>query len=241
MGTYVIVHGAWHTGKELEPVANAISAAGHKVYTPTIRGNRPGDAKTVGLDDAIRSIVDYLDENNLNDVVLVGHSYGGMIITGVADRVPDRVRRLVYWNAFVPNNGECLNDMVPPHYVALFDKIAAEGGDGSVVLPFPIWREAFINDVDLATAQRAYNVLNPHPIKTFTDKISLKVNPADMTMAKSYINCTEDISLPHHYPWHPRLSQKLGLFRLVQVAGSHELCFSNPPRLAQAIMDAGRD
>jgi pimeloyl-ACP methyl ester carboxylesterase len=241
MGTYVIVHGAWHTGKELEPVASAISAAGHKVYTPTIRGNRPGDAKTVGLDDAIRSIVDYLDENNLNNVVLVGHSYGGMIITGAADRVPDRVRRLVYWNAFVPNNGECLNDMVPPHYVALFEKIAAERGDGSVVLPFPIWREAFINDVDLATAQRAYDALNPHPVKTFSDKISLKINPTDMTVAKSYINCTEDTSLPHHYPWHPRLSQKLGLFRLVQVAGSHELCFSNPPRLAQAIMDAGRD
>jgi hypothetical protein len=131
--------------------------------------------------------------------------------------------------------------MVPPHYVDLFDSIAAQRGDGSVVLPFPIWREAFINDVDLETAQRAYDVLNPHPFKTLTDKISLKANPADMTMAKSYINCTEDISLPHHYPWHPRLSQKLGLFRLVQVPGSHELCFSNPQRLAQAIMDAGRD
>ena len=93
----------------------------------------------------------------------------------------------------------------------------------------------------ISTAQRAYDVLNPHPLKTFSDKISLKTNPADMTMAKSYINCTEDISLPHHYPWHPRLSQKLGLFRLVQVPGSHELCFSNPQRLAQAIMDAGRD
>lgn len=241
MGTYVLVHGAWHTGKELEPVAGAINAAGHKVYTPTIRGNRPGDSKTVGLDDAISSIVDYFDQNNLRDAVLVGHSYGGMIITGVADRVPDRVRRLVYWNAFVPNNGESLNDMVPPHYVGLFDTIATERGDGSVVLPFPIWREAFINDVDLETAQRAYDVLNPHPVKTFTDKISLKVNPADMRVAKSYINCTEDISLPHHYPWHPRLSQKLGLFRLVQVSGSHELCFSNPSRLAQAIMDAGRD
>jgi pimeloyl-ACP methyl ester carboxylesterase len=241
MGTYVLVHGAWHTGKELELVAGAINAAGHKVYTPTIRGNRPGDSKTVGLDDAISSIVDYFDQNNLRDAVLVGHSYGGMIITGVADRVPDRVRRLVYWNAFVPNNGESLNDMVPPHYVGLFDTIAAERGDGSVVLPFPIWREAFINDVDLETAQRAYDVLNPHPVKTFTDKISLKVNPADMRVAKSYINCTEDIALPHHYPWHPRLSQKLGLFRLVQVSGSHELCFSNPSRLAQAIMDAGRD
>jgi pimeloyl-ACP methyl ester carboxylesterase len=241
MGTYVLVHGAWHTGKELEPVANFINAAGHNAYTPTLKGNRPGDAKTVGLDEAIRSIVDYVNENNLKEVVLVGHSYGGMIITGVADRVPDRIRRLVYWNAFVPNDGECLNDMVPPHYVDLFNSIAAERSDGSVVLPFPIWREAFINDADLETAQRAYDVLNPHPFKTLTDKISLKANPADMTMAKSYINCTEDISLPHHYPWHPRLSQKLGLFRLVQVPGSHELCFSNPQRLAQAIMDAGRD
>jgi pimeloyl-ACP methyl ester carboxylesterase len=241
MSTYVLVHGAWHTGKELEPVANFINAAGHNAYTPTLKGNRPGDPKTVGLDEAIRSIVDYVEENKLKEVVLVGHSYGGMIITGVADRIPDRIRRLVYWNAFVPNSGECLNDMVPPHYVDLFNKIAAERGDGSVVLPFPIWREAFINDVDLEAAQRAYNVLNPHPFKTLTDKISLKANPADMTVAKSYINCTEDISLPHHYPWHPRLSQKLGLFRLVQVPGSHELCFSNPGRLAQAIMDAGRD
>jgi pimeloyl-ACP methyl ester carboxylesterase len=236
-----LVHGAWHTGKELEPVATTIRAAGHTVHAPTIKGNRPGDAKSIGLDDAIQSIVDYLNEKDVRDVVLVGHSYGGMIITGVADRVPDKVRRLVYWNAFVPNNGECLNDMVPPHYVSLFDSIAAQRGDGSVVLPFPIWREAFINDVDLDTAQRAYDVLNPHPVKTFTDKISLKTNPADMKAGKSFINCTEDNSLPHHYPWHPRLSQKLGLFRLVQVPGSHELCFSNPARLAQAIMDAGRD
>jgi pimeloyl-ACP methyl ester carboxylesterase len=234
MGTYVLVHGAWHTGKELEPVAAPIRAAGHTVHTPTIKGNRPGDPKTVGLDEAIQSIGDYVNENDLRDAVLVGHSYGGMIVTGVADRVQDRVRRLVYWNAFVPDNGECLNDMVPPHYVSLFDSIAAQRGDGSVVLPF-------INDADLDTPQRAYEVLNPHPVKTFTDKISLKTNPGDMTLGKSYINCTEDISLPHHYPWHPRLSQKLGLFRLVQVPGSHELCFSNPARLAQAIMDAGRD
>ena len=151
MGTYVLVHGAWHTGKELEPVATVIKAAGHTVHTPTIKGNRPGDSKSIGLDDAIRSIVDYLNEGGLRDVVLLGHSYGGMIITGVADLVPEKIRRLVYWNAFVPNNGERLNDMVPPHYVELFENIAAQRGDGSVVLPFPIWREAFINDADLET------------------------------------------------------------------------------------------
>jgi len=241
MSTYVLVHGAWHTGAELEPVAAVIRAAGHQVFTPTIKGNRPGDAKTTGLDEAIQSIVDYLAVNNLKDVILLGHSYGGMIITGVADRAADRIRRLVYWNAFVPNNSESLNDMVPPIYVGLFDAIAAERGDGSVVLPFPIWREAFINDADLETAQRTYDILNPHPLKTFSDKISLQTNPAEITIAKSYINCTEDTALPHGYPWHPRLSEKLGLFRLIQVPGSHELCFSNPQALARAIMEAGRD
>ena len=241
MSTYVLVHGAWHTGAELEPVAAVIRAAGHQVFTPTIKGNRPGDAKTTGLDEAIQSIVDYLAVNNLKDVILLGHSYGGMIITGVADRAADRIRRLVYWNAFVPNNGESLNDMVPPIYVGLFDAIAAERGDGSVVLPFPIWREAFINDADLETAQRTYDILNPHPLKTFSDKISLQTNPAEITIAKSYINCTEDTALPHGYPWHPRLSEKLGLFHLIQVPGSHELCFSNPQALARAIMEAGRD
>ena len=171
MATYVLVHGAWHTGAELEPTAAPIRAAGHEVHTPTIAGNRPGDAKTVGLAEAIKSIVDYLTQKNLKDVVLVGHSYGGMVITGVADQVPERIRRLVYWNAFVPNNGESLNDMVPPPYVALFDQIAAQRGDSSVVLPFPIWREAFINDVDAATAQKVYDILNPHPVRTFSDKI----------------------------------------------------------------------
>jgi pimeloyl-ACP methyl ester carboxylesterase len=180
-------------------------------------------------------------ENNLNDVVLVGHSYGGMIITGVADRRPDRIRRLVYWNAFVPNNGESVYDMLPPQYIALFDEIAAERGDGSVMLPFPIWREAFINDADLDIAKRAYELLNPHPLKTLTDKILLTTNTGERKLAKSCINCTEDMSLPHRYSWHPRLSQKLGCFRLVQVSGSHELCFSDPARLAQAIMVAGRD
>jgi pimeloyl-ACP methyl ester carboxylesterase len=156
----VLVHGAWHTGKELEPVAKLVEAAGHRVFTPTIMGNRPGDPKTVGLAEALASIVDYLLQNDLKDVILVGHSYGGMIITGVADRVPERIRRLVYWNAFVPQDGESIADMLPRHHVELFERSATERGDGSVILPFAIWREAFINDADLATAQHTYGLLN---------------------------------------------------------------------------------
>lgn len=241
MATYVLVHGAWHTGELFEDVAAPIRSAGHTVHCPTIAGNRPGDDKTIGLDAAIASIVSYLEENNLTDVILLGHSYGGMIITGVADSVPGRIHRLVYWNAFVPNNGEALNDMVPPHYVALFDQISAASGDNSVVLPFPIWREAFINDASLELAQSAFDKLNPHPYATFTDAITLQTNPAEVEIAKSYINCTEDTALPHSSTWHPRLSEKLGLFRLVQIPGSHELCFSDPGALAAAILKAGQD
>lgn len=241
MANYVLVHGAWHTGAELKRVASLIQAMGHDVHAPTIKGNRPGDPKTIGLAEAIESITEYLRETGLEDVILVGHSYGGIVITGVADRVLHRIRRLVYWNAFVPNDGESLLDMILPQQVAAMEALAAERKDGSIILPFLLWREAFINDGDLGIARTAYNTLNPHPMQTFRDKISLSTNPADMDVGKSYINCTEDIAASHSHPWHPRLSEKLGLFRLVQIPGSHEICFTHPDRIARAIIEAGRD
>ena len=72
-------------------------------------------------------------------------------------------------------------------------------------------------------------------------KISLKAHPATTQISKSYVNCTEDTAMPHSHPWHPRLSEKLGLFRLVRVRGSHELCFTDPAPLAQALVEAGRN
>jgi pimeloyl-ACP methyl ester carboxylesterase len=170
----------------------------------------------------------------------VGHSYGGMVISQVAQWAPERLARLVYVNAFVPEPGQCLNDQVPPHYVGLFDSIAAQN-QGAVMLPFPIWREAFINDADLALATSAYEQLNPHPYKTFTDAIELSQPLAALMLGKSYINCVLDTAMPHSLPWHPRLSERLGLFRYIECAGSHEAWFTEPAALAQAIIRAGRD
>lgn len=239
--TYVLVHGAWHTGKELEAVATEMRKEGHTVHCPTVAGNRPQDDRSkTTLKDAINSIERFLVDNDLKQVRLVGHSYGGMVITGVADRAGDRIKRLVYVNAFVPRNGESLNDLVPPHYVALFDQIAA-ANNGAVMLPFEIWRDAFINDADFALAKSSYEKLNPHPYKTFTDKIALTKAPHEFPIGKSYVNCQQDIALPHGSPWHPRLSEKLGLFRLVECPGSHEMWFSNPKTLATTIIAAGRD
>jgi pimeloyl-ACP methyl ester carboxylesterase len=239
--TYVLVHGAWHTGELLEPVAQHLRASGHRVFCPTLAGNRPGDDRAkIGLADAARSLVDSLEQQQLTDIRLLGHSYGGMVISQAAGHALQRIRRLIYWNAFVPLNGQSLNDLVPPHYVALFDQIAA-ANDNAVSLPYPIWRDAFINDADAALAEAAYAKLNPHPYRTFTERAVLPTELASLQVGKSYINCRQDTAMPHSLPWHPRLSERLGLFRLVECDGSHELCFTNPRLLAEKIVEAGRD
>ena len=239
--TYVLIHGAWHTGAELEDVAARMRAMGHTVHCPTLAGNRPGDDRSaVGLAQAAQSVVDYIQAHGLSQVRLVGHSYGGMVISVAAQAIPQAIRRLVYVNAFVPNPGESLNDMVPPMYVALFDQIAAAHG-GAVMLPEPIWREAFINDADAAFAHSAYGRLNPHPYKTFTDKAAMAAPMAALEVGKSYVNCVLDVALPASLPWHPRLSEKLGLYRYIECAGSHEAWFTEPQALAEAIIKAGRD
>ena len=238
---FVLVHGSWHTGQEWAPVAACLRAAGHQVHTPTIAGHGPDADRRVDHAACTASIVDHIRAENLTDIVLLGHSYGGTIIAKVVEAVPDRVRRLIFWNAFVPRDGESLLDNVPPHYRTLFEQLAAESGDDSVMLPYPIWREAFINDVDEAEARRTYALLSPEPFRPFADKLDLKVFYGLQT-PRSYINCTEDTALPPgEWGWHPRMSSRLGLFRLVQIPGSHETMFTAPERLAGAIIAAGRD
>lgn len=239
--TYVLVHGAWHTGAGLEAVAAHLRTAGHTVHCPTLAGNRAGDDRArTGLADAVASLVEFVDSHNLERVRLVGHSYGGMVISGATAQLLPRLARLVYVNAFVPMPGECLNDMVPPHYKGMFDAIAAGSGN-AVMLPFEVWREAFINDGDLALAQSAFAKLNPHPYRTFTEASAITQPMAAVAVGKSFVNCVLDVALPASLPWHPRLSERLGLFRYIESAGSHEAWFTQPAALARAIVEAGRD
>ncbi|MCD2178586.1 alpha/beta fold hydrolase [Rhizobium sp. C1] len=241
MATYVLVHGACHEGHHFEDCAAHLRAAGHTVFLPTLKGNRPGDSrKTTTLEDAINSLVEYFDENKIDDAILLGHSWGGIPITGAADRLaPGRVRRLIYYCAFVPNNGESLMDLCPPHYQVLFPALA--GDTGEVLFPFPILREAFINDASAEQAQALFDTLNPQPFNTMNDRITLSKNPAEMQIGKSFLHCTEDTSLPQSLPFHPRLSEKLGLYRLVSMPGSHSTFVTAPALLAQKIIEAGRD
>ena len=114
--TYVIVHGSWGGGWDWKHVDDLLTADGNTVYRPTLTGlgEHYNLASTnIDLDTHIQDIVNVILWENLRDVVLVGHSYGGMVITGVADRVPDRIKHMVYIDALVPENGEAEKDIRP--------------------------------------------------------------------------------------------------------------------------------
>jgi len=114
--TYVIVHGAWGGGWDWKHVDLLLTADGHTVYRPTLTGlgeHSNFTSTNIDLDTHIQDIVNVILWEDLHDVVLVGHSYGGMVITGVADRVPGRIKHLVYIDALLPENGECVNDIIP--------------------------------------------------------------------------------------------------------------------------------
>ncbi len=146
------------------------------------------------------------------------------------------------WNAFVPEQGNSLLDECPPNYRDLFGQLAEASGDNTVTLPFEIWRDAFIQDADIDLAQSAYEQLSSEPYQPFVDKLDLARFYGMQQLPKSYLNCTEDMALPQgEWGWHPRMSTRLGLFRLVQMPGSHEVIFTNPQGLAEKIIEAGRD
>jgi len=241
VSTYVLVHGAWHSGDLFEEVATHIRAAGHSVHTPTLQGNGNGDSKETGLDEAIESLIQYILDNKISDAVLLAHSYGGMAITGAADRLPQgTVRRLIYWSAYVPNDGESVADITPQPFIDLWNQIRE--ADGGIPMLYQPFREALINDGDEESAQYWHSRLNTQPYRTMFDKIKLQRNPADMAIGKSYIHCQDDVVYPASQGgWHPHFSERLGLFRFVSMPGSHEVCFTNPELLARKIIVAGRD
>ncbi|GAP99919.1 alpha/beta fold hydrolase [Leptolyngbya sp. NIES-2104] len=242
MSTFVLVHGSWHDGSAWASVIDQLEAKGHHAFAPTIAGHGKSVDKNVNHAQCMQSIVDYIVGKDLIDIVLLGHSFAGTIIAKVAEAIPDRIRRLIFFDAFVLNDGESLRDNVPPHLQTLLDELVRESNDQMMVIPFEMWREVFLNDADLELARSSYAQLSPEPYQPWIDKLDLK-QFYSLPIPKSYLYCTEDNVLPQgeQWGWHPRMSNRLGLFRLLQMPGSHEVMFSNPIDLAEKIIVAGRD
>lgn len=184
--TFVIVHGAWGGGWDWRTVDSLLTREGHKVVRVTLTGlgeRRHLAAPSVGLYTHIDDVVNKILWDDMRDVVLLGHSYGGMVITGVADRVPDRIKRLVYLDAMVPDSGESV--MMLQGADSFVQNITR--GDYTV----PIWVQ------DTTVIPRDV----PMSLKTFTDTLRL-VNPARTKVPAVYILTFEPQVTPDPFQRH---------------------------------------
>jgi pimeloyl-ACP methyl ester carboxylesterase len=169
LATFVLVHGAWRGGWCYRHVARLLRQAGHDVFTPTLTGlgeRAHLGALSISLSTHIEDIANVMVCEEVDNVVLCGHSYSGMVVTGVADRLPGKVRALVYLDAFVPESGKALWDYISEAERSYFVTSAAGGGG----LTAPIPAAAFACS-DPAWADRR---CGPHPIACFLEALPLK-------------------------------------------------------------------
>jgi pimeloyl-ACP methyl ester carboxylesterase len=236
--TFVLIPGAWHGGWAWRPVAQRLRAAGHRAIAFTLPGLTDGeDPRELRLSDAVDYVVAELRRRDLHDVTLVGHSWGGYPISGAAHQVPERIRKLIYWSAFVPADGRPLIDEVPEAHRGLFAQLAEASGNNSITLPFEVWQQGFIQDAKESVQRLLHSLLVPQPMGYFAD--GLDIPPVtSLGVPASYVYSTEDISLPPgDLAWTPRFPDRLGVTAL-ETPGSHESCFTRPVELADALLKA---
>ena len=172
MGTFVLVHGAWCGSWAWEDVEPLLRARGHATYAPTLTGLAERShllSPDVNLTTHVGDVVGVIEWNDLEDVVLVGHSYGGMVISGVIEEVPQRICSAVFLDAMVPDDGMSLLDYWPPERARAL-VAAAEGNDGFSVPPV-ISASAFGTPPELC--EGIDSRLRPHPLATLQQKMTL--------------------------------------------------------------------
>ncbi|HTB63175.1 MAG TPA: alpha/beta fold hydrolase [Opitutales bacterium] len=218
--TYVIVHGAWGGGWAFKEVDDLLTADGNKVYRPTLTGQGEKSNLTsldIDLDTHITDITNVILWENLHDVVLVGHSYGGMVITGVADRVPDRIKCLIYLDALLPENGESFN--------------TAAHGAVSNSLRLNTDRDGYIlyNNFDVTDRPLPHDV--PMPPKTFSQPIVLKNQDAVKKIPATYVQFTLTFA-----PFYDRAAARG--WNMMTLDSDHNAQWSHPQQLAALLEKA---
>ncbi|TXK73850.1 alpha/beta fold hydrolase [Paenibacillus sp. N3.4] len=241
--TFVLIHGSWADTSFWNGIAAELHKKGHTVYVPEYPGHGADPNKNVTHGMITKSIADFITSKNLKNVILVGHSFGGTLVQKVAELIPNRLKRLVFLDAFVLKDGQNLGDEFPAPFRDSLVQILQNSRDQTIMLPFSLYREAFANLASFELAQQMYNKISPEPSKPLFEKLDLK-KFYSLNIPKSYVYLTEDNALPQGegFGWHPHMSSRLGLFRLIKGHGDHmSTAKTEPKMLAQKIYDASRD
>jgi pimeloyl-ACP methyl ester carboxylesterase len=218
--TIVLVHGAWHGGWCWRRVTDKLAVKGHRVYAPTLTG--VGDrshllSDGVNLSTHVTDIVNLIRWEEMKDIVLCGHSYGGMVVTGVADKMSERIAALVYLDAFVPESGQSMQDLRPRELPS------------GLTIP-PISAETFrVNERDRQWVDR---LCTPHPVACLTERLAL-TGAYRAVRRKVYIRAASYPS-PAFDPTYERLKSDPGWIAH-QLPCGHDVMVDMPDALAEIL------
>jgi pimeloyl-ACP methyl ester carboxylesterase len=244
---FVLVHPAWLGGWCWRKAAPLLRAHGHEVYTPTLTGL--GERahlihRDVGLATHVEDIVSVLECEDLRNVILVGNSSGGMVITGVAERAPERLAQLVYLDAFVPGDGQSLVDLLPGERRAALARFVEAEGEGWLLPRFaPQPWDAIVRDAwGVASAEdRAWMAprLRPTPYRHFTDALRLG-NPATAKIGRTYVRCLYFQPGRHAaFDGHAAMARETPGWRYRGLEATHLPYVTHPAELADVLVGLG--
>jgi pimeloyl-ACP methyl ester carboxylesterase len=243
--TFVLVHGSWQGAWCWDGVRNHLRARGHRVITPALpgRGAYEEDRSWIGHDDNVAAVLAALDADadGAGPAVLVGHSLSGMTISQVADQRPDRIARLVYCDAFIPEDGESAADLLPEEFRGAISGLAASRADRSIPIPWEVWRANFIQTASEQLARESYQRLVPDPYRPVFEPVKLS-RPVHRELPVTFLAFTQDLSLPPGPAyWHPGMTGRLNGATITQIDGDHEIMLTAPELLADALHQAAME
>jgi pimeloyl-ACP methyl ester carboxylesterase len=239
---FVLVHPAWHGAWFWKKVVPLLRKRGHVVSTPTLTGlgERSHLARPeIGLETHVTDVVNVLKYEDLRDVVLVGHSSSGVVITGVADRAPERIAHVVYLDAFVPEDGQAVFDLVAPDRRQVFEGLVKAEGQGWLVPRFapPPW-ETIVREIwgvtDNDDVRWMLDRLVPTPVGHFKDPVRRR-NPGAEELPRAYIRCRQ---WPNpRFDTHAEMARRTARWRYRELAASHHAAVTVPDTVTDLLLE----
>jgi pimeloyl-ACP methyl ester carboxylesterase len=233
---FVLVHGGRHGGWAWRRVAGPLRRAGHDVHTPTLTGLGERAhllSPQIGLDTHIADLVGVFDYEDLDDAVLVAHSYGGAVACGAMEHVADRVRSLVLVDAHMPKSGQSVLDLVGPERAEAMRKRVKDHGDGWFV---PVSDASWWGLTDPDDIAWVNPKITPQPAKTYEDPVPSSERAR--AAAYTFIECSRSRLPPAELAWQRERCAGSSTLRHRVVEGSHDVMVDAPEELVELLLEA---
>jgi pimeloyl-ACP methyl ester carboxylesterase len=232
---YVFVPGAWHGGWAWHPVAQRVSAAGHRGVALTMPGLAAGDdARDLRLADAVTYLVTEIERRELTDVVLVGHSWGGIPIAGAAPRLGGRLRGIALVSAFVPRAGESMADAMSPEIGDFLRSTIAASPGHTIAVDFDSFRQSLMQDEPVNFQRLVYDLLVPQPGGYMLDALDT-VDFGDVPITYLLAEKDQALAAPG-----AELAARVGV-EPTPLPGTHETILTHPDEVAKALLEVGSE